>query len=150
MNGGWGISYEIAIRWMLPELTDDKSTLVQVMAWCRQATNHYLSQCWPRSISPNAVTRPQWAKLAMEASLQWRHNGRYGVSNHQPHYCLRNRIIRSRSKKISKLCITGLCVGNSPVTNEFPAQMSRNTENVSIWWRHHVLTKCFSSHLIST
>ena len=40
-------------------LTDDKSTLVQVMAWCRQATSHYLSQCWPRSVSPNGVTRPQ-------------------------------------------------------------------------------------------
>ena len=36
------------------------STLVQVMAWCRQATSHYLSQCWPRSMSPNGVTRPQW------------------------------------------------------------------------------------------
>ena len=43
-------------------LTDDKSTLVQVMAWCRQATSHYLSQCWPRSMSPNGVTRPQWVK----------------------------------------------------------------------------------------
>ena len=30
------------------------------MAWCRQATSHYLSQCWPRSMSPNGVTRPQW------------------------------------------------------------------------------------------
>ena len=29
------------------DLTEDKSTLVQVMAWCRQATSHYLSQCWP-------------------------------------------------------------------------------------------------------
>ena len=42
------------------DLTDDKSTLVQVMAWCRQATSHYLSQCWPRSVSPYGVTRPQW------------------------------------------------------------------------------------------
>ena len=38
MNGGWGISYEIALRWMPLDLTDDKSTLL-----------HYLSQCWPRS-----------------------------------------------------------------------------------------------------
>ena len=62
VNGGWGISYEIALRWMPLDLTDDKSTLVQVMAWCRQATSHYLSQCWPRSISPNGATRPQWVK----------------------------------------------------------------------------------------
>ena len=55
MNGGWCISCEIALRWMPPDLTDDKSTLVQVMAWCRQAWSHYLSQCWPRSMSPNGV-----------------------------------------------------------------------------------------------
>ena len=24
-----------------------------------------------------------------------------------------------------------------PVTGEFPAQRASNTENVSIWWRHH-------------
>ena len=29
------------------DLTDDKPTLVQVMAWCRQATRHYLRQCYP-------------------------------------------------------------------------------------------------------
>ena len=60
MNGGWGISDEIALRRMPLDLTDDKSTLVQVMAWWRQATSHYLSRCWPRSISLNGVTRPQW------------------------------------------------------------------------------------------
>ena len=59
---GWGISCELALRWMSLDLTDDKSTLVQVMAWCRQATSHYLSQCWPRSLSPYGVTRPQWVK----------------------------------------------------------------------------------------
>ena len=36
---------------MPEELADNKSTLVQVMAWCHQATSHYLSQCWPRSTS---------------------------------------------------------------------------------------------------
>ena len=28
--------------------------------WCRQATSHYLNQCWPRSPTPYDVTRPQW------------------------------------------------------------------------------------------
>ena len=70
-------------------------------------------------------------------TLQWRHNGRDCVSNHQPCHCLLNRLLRLRSKKTSKLRITGLCVGNSPVTGEFPAQMASNGENVSIWWRHH-------------
>ena len=59
---GWGIFYKMALRWMSMDLTDDKSTLVQVMAWCRQATSHYLSQCWPRSMPPYGVTWPQWVK----------------------------------------------------------------------------------------
>ena len=72
-------------------------------------------------------------------SLQWHHNERDGVSNHQPHDCLLNRSFRRRSKKTTKLCVTGLCTGNSPVTGEFPAQTASNAENVSIWWRHHVV-----------
>ena len=63
VNGGWGISCEIALKWMPLDLIDDKSTLVQVMAWCRQATSHYLSQCWPRSMSPNGISRPQWVNI---------------------------------------------------------------------------------------
>ena len=74
------------------------------------------------------------------ASLVWRHNGRDGVSNHQPHDYLLNRSFRRGSKKTWKLRVTGLCVGNSPVTGEFPVQIASNAENVSIWWHHHVTT----------
>ena len=42
-------------------------------------------------------------------------------------------------RKTSKLRVTGLCVGKSPVTGEFPAQKASNAENVSIWWRRHGL-----------
>ena len=59
---GWGIFCEIALIWMSLDFTDDQSTLVQVMARCRQATSHYLSQRWPRSLSPYGLTRPQWVK----------------------------------------------------------------------------------------
>ena len=73
------------------------------------------------------------------SSLQWRHNGRDGVSIHQPHDCLLNRLLfRRRSKKTSKLRVTGLCAGNSPMTGEFPLQRVGQAEDVSIWWRHHV------------
>ena len=48
---------------------------------------------------------------------------RDGVSNHQPHHCLLNRLFRRRSKKASKLCVTGLWV-----TGEVPAQMASNAE----------------------
>ena len=70
-------------------------------------------------------------------TLLWRRNECNGVSNHQPHDCLLNRLFRRRSKKTSKLCITGLCAGNSPATSEFTAQRASNAENASIWWRHH-------------
>ena len=72
-------------------------------------------------------------------SLQWRHNERDGGSNHQPHDCLLNRLVGHGSKKTSKLRVTGLCEGNSPGNSEFLAQRVSNAENVSIWWRHHVL-----------
>ena len=71
-------------------------------------------------------------------TLQWRHNERDGVSNHQSHDCLLNHLFRRRSKKTSKLRVTGLCVENSPVTGEFPTQRANNAKNVSIWWCHHV------------
>ena len=58
--GTFRASFDKVLRWMIQDLTDDKSTLVQVMAWCRQATSHHLSQCWPRSMSPYGVIRPQW------------------------------------------------------------------------------------------
>ena len=63
-------------------------------------------------------------------TLQWSHNGRDGLSNHQTRECSHNRLFKRRSKKTSKLCLTGLCSGNSPVTGEFPAQKPSNAENV--------------------
>ena len=66
-------------------------------------------------------------------ALQWRHNEGDGVSNHQPYDCL----FKAQIEETSKLRATGLCVGNYPVTDEFPAQRASNAENDSIWWRHH-------------
>ena len=100
-----------------------------------------------RSISEEIyVPQPSTTKLRSKLliwnciPLEWHHNERDGVSNHQPHHCWLNRLFRRRSKKTSKLRVTGLCAGNSSVTGEFPAQMASNAENVSIWWRHHVVT----------
>ena len=60
--------------------------------------------------------------------LQWRHNEGDGVSNHRRLDCLLNRLFRRRSKKTSKLRVTGLCEGNSPETGEIPAQRASNAE----------------------
>ena len=87
-----------------------------------------------------------WAALPIFSSfftfpLQWLHDGRDGVSNHQPHDCLLNPLFKRWSKKTSKLRVTGLCTWSPPVTGEFPAQMASNAKNVSIWWRHHAQTR---------
>ena len=76
---------------------------------------------------------------ATSITLHWRHDEPDGVSNHQSRDCLLNRLFRRRSKKTSKLRVTGLCAGNSPGTGEFPAQRASNAENAYIWWNHHDL-----------
>ena len=49
-----------------------------------------------------------------------------------------NRLFKRRSKKTSKLRVTGLCAGNSPGTGKFPAQMASYAKMFPfIWWRHH-------------
>ena len=60
-------------------------------------------------------------------ALHWRHNDHVGVSNHQPRDCLLNRLFRRRTKKTSKLRVTGLCVGNSlgPVNSPHKGPVTR-------------------------
>ena len=47
-------------EWTLPWRPDlkrlEKTTLVQVVAWCHQAPSRYLSQCWSRSMLPYGVS----------------------------------------------------------------------------------------------
>ena len=81
---GWGISCEIALIWMSLDFTDDQSTLVQVMAWCHQATSHYMSQYWPRSLLPYGVIKPQWVNGGVcwdyfwhDDVIKWKHFPRY-------------------------------------------------------------------------
>ena len=57
--------------------------------------------------------------LLRQFTLLWRHNGDDSISNHQPHRCLLNRLFRRRSKKTSKLRVTGLCPHKWPVTRNF-------------------------------
>ena len=59
-------------------------------------------------------------------TLQWRHDGRDGVSNHQRLDCLPDRLFGRRSKKTSKLRVTGLCEGNSPGNSPHKGPVTRN------------------------
>ena len=85
------------------------------------------------------------------SSLQWRHNERDGVSNHQPHDSLLNRLFREWSKKTSKLRITCLFERNLPVTGEFPSQRASNAEmfpfdDVIMWFYFCKYCDACSSH----
>ena len=72
-------------------------------------------------------------KILPSEPLRWRHNGCDSVSNH---LSIAYSTVYSDADQ-RKLRVTGLCVGESPGTGGFPAQMASNAENVSIWWRHH-------------
>ena len=85
-----------------------------------------------------------WYWPLFSTTLRWRHNERDGVSNHRRFDCLLNRLFRRRSKKTSKLRVTGLCEGNSPMTGEFPVLWASNAKNVSIWWHHHEQSRSYS------
>ena len=74
---------------------------------------HYLP-CISLNYKPNVSSVA--LHLNLSSALRWRHNGHDSVSNHQPHHCLLNRLFGCRSKKTSKLRVTGLCEGNSPRT----------------------------------
>ena len=81
------------------------------------------------------------SKIKQIITLQWRHNDHGGVSNHQPHDCLLNRLFRRRSKKTSKLRVTGLCAGNSPgpVNSPHKGPVTRKMfpfDDVIIAWPH--------------
>ena len=121
------------------------SLWLSVLVHYRDALTHSLFQL---ELEQSYATQQNVRRLRMYwdvymyivVPLQWRHNERDGVSNHRRVHGLLNRLFRSRSKKTSKLRVTGLCEGNSPVTDEFPSQRASNTENVSIRWRHYAMS----------
>ena len=102
-------------------------TLVKVMAWCRQAIRHYLHPCCPYRMIPCGVITDHYNDVIMSAMASQ-------ITSLRIVYSI---VYSGANKKTSKLRVTGLCAGNSPVTGEFPAQMASDAENVSTWWRHH-------------
>ena len=73
----------------------------------------------------------------LNVCIKWRHDERHGVSNQRRLECLLNRLFRRLSKKTSKLRVTGIREGKSPVTGKFFTRRASNAENIFVWWRHH-------------
>ena len=111
----------------------------RILAWHRTNDKPLFPE--PMSIQviyAHMFHRPEY----FDRTLQWRHNERDGVSIRQPYDCFLNHLFRRRSKKTSKLRVYGLCAGNSPVTGD-RWHRAGDAEKVSIWWRHHGLSKRF-------
>ena len=109
-------------------------TNVDQVPWSQMTQPGALTQCYLKTRLWS--DRPEWNQL------QWRHNEPDSDSNHRRLDSLLNRLFTRRSKKTSKLLVTGLW--NSPVAGGFPSQRASYADNVSIWWRHRVndLTHC--------
>ena len=146
----WHVYLTQPIPWLLMSWRRKEPGHWQPWYWYVFSRNITVSAYWridtSRNISVSTLMNQyqKWVSVTSFdfSTLEWRHNGRDSVSNHQPDDCLFNRLFRRRSKKTSKLRVAGLCAGNSPGTGEFPAQMASNAETVSIWWRHHGCVRC--------
>ena len=92
----WGIPCEIVLGLMSLNLTDDKPTLVQVMSWCLQTTNHHYDNVNPVQYRHMASLGCNWLIHVTKAASQY------------------DDVIKWFSALLS------LCAGNSPVTGEFP------------------------------
>ena len=119
LNEDIWILINISLKFVSKGQINNIPALVQIMVWC-----------WPRDkplsepmvvsfLMHICITQPQWGLTGHIVPL-WHYNGHDGISNHQPHDCLPNRLFRRRWKKTSKLRVTGLCVGKSPGTVNSP------------------------------
>ena len=135
------ISCEIALKWMLLDLGLVKSTLVQVIVWCRQATSHYLHHWWPRYMSPYGITRPQWVKVVGSV-----------LNSLAPGSYEKIRKIKLQYSDVIMSAMSSQIIGVSIVCSPFlqaqikeniitprhwswwiPLKRATNAENVSIW-----------------
>ena len=58
------ILIKISVKCVHKGPIDNNPAFVQIMAWRRKATSHYLNQSWPRLLTHICVSRPQWVKCA--------------------------------------------------------------------------------------
>ena len=85
----------------------------EIQIWidnCSLQTEKYLAFRRMCKTVPALQHIPSYVRIT---TLHWRHNEPDGVWNHQPRDCLLNCLFRCRSKKTSKLRVTGLCAENS-------------------------------------
>ena len=86
-------------------------------------------------------------------TASWRHNGRDGISNHQPHDCLLNRLFRRRSRKhqSSAPLAFGRWTHRWPVNSPHKWPVTRKIfpiyDVIMRGWSTHIAKTCWSTSI---
>ena len=119
LTGNIWVSTKIPLKFIPTSPIDNKSTLVRIKAWCRTDDPVH----WLRNLAGN--------------SLQRRQNERDGVSNHQPHDCLRFQAHIKENIKAPRHCpVTVLSLSLSPVNSPHKAPVTQKMfpyDDVIMW-----------------
>ena len=111
------------------------SVFFALIAWTNSWTNSRVTGNL-RHTDDDHVMSLQWLHLSQNLALRWRHNGHDGVSIHQPHDCLLNRLFGCRSKKTSKLGVTAC----TEISLDLLFVVKINVGN-SLQWRYNGLER---------
>ena len=112
----------------------------QVIVWCHQATSRYLNQCWPRSLLPYGVIRPQWVNphfLGCTDSKWWRLHWMKYTTLVSSNLCLSwNYVFREILQTIKKTQAYLLCL---ILHNRFYVEIIKHIVTIK---RHLSMTIC--------
>ena len=114
---------DTAIWWTLITLR-----LQEYTTHCRLYFIAFFNQIFKQYVFMGHIDNTSALMQVMACCIQWLHNERDGISNHWRFDCVLNCLFRCRSKRTSKLLITGLWERNP---SGFRSQRASNVENVS-------------------
>ena len=124
-------------------LTDEWHSTLLMMSqhWINKPLPEIMSTPFYVALWRHKAAMNQLFKVAM-LSLQWRHKWRHGLSNHQPHDCLLNRLLRRRPKKTSKHCVTGFVRGihRWPMNSPHKWPVTRKMSGLNQPLQNHIKT----------
>ena len=154
----------VVFRGMVQDFTCNKSTLVQVMAWCLMAPSHYLNQCWLRLCSSGIVSTmcmllgisshgidlvfPEYSSLSTQMCLtQWGLNKIADILQtiFSDACSLRKKLyLYSNSTEVSVSPHISKCGQSAEVCSHDPITISQLKPYLSQWWHIALSYICIS------
>ena len=135
LNENVWISIKISMKFVSKGTINNTPALVQIMAWLRLGIKPFSEPMVVRLPSNICVTRPQWVEWWLRntchqtgsfPSSRWRHNERDGVSNHQRHHFLLNRLADQRKHQSPALLAFVRGINRWPVNSPHKGPETRN------------------------